>query len=108
MTEPARRHQRSAETADPAAGAGAGPPPRREAVWGFVFISPVARSGSCCSRLVPMVAVPGPVSSPTSTCADPDEVQFIGLDNYVRMLERPERRRSPSASRSSSPSSRSR
>ena len=66
----------------------------REALWGFVFIGPWL-IGLVLFTAGPMIA--SLVLSLTNfDLVHPESVQFIGLDNYVRMASRPERRRSRS------------
>ena len=66
-------------------------PSTREALWGFVFIGPwliglVALHGRPDHRLA------GHVADRLQPRSDPRTIKFIGLDNYVQMASRPERR----------------
>ena len=59
----------------------------REAMWGFIFIAPWL-IGLVLFQLGPMIA--SLVMSFTDfDLIHPDEAQFIGIDNYVRMLNDP-------------------
>lgn len=60
---------------------------RRESAWGYVFISPWI-VGFILFTLIPM-AMAGYFSLTDFDLRRPDDVRFIGFDNYIRMVSDP-------------------
>lgn len=60
------------------------PQQRREAIWGLIFISPWL-IGFLLFYLVPMISSLG-FSAFDFTLSNPGEAEFVGLDNWRRML----------------------